>query len=93
MAHKTVAEAREKMQKSLLTFEEEIVHIRSGRASTGLVDAIEVDAYGQKMRLNQMASITVPEPRLITIQPWDKSMLGTIEKAIFQSPLACPCPN
>jgi ribosome recycling factor len=87
MQHKLVTEAREKMQKSLETFQEEIVHIRTGRATSGLVDAIEVDAYGQKMRLNQMASINVPEPRLISIQPWDKGMIGPIEKAIMQSPL------
>ena len=87
MQHKVVTEAREKMKKSLENFQEEIVHIRSGRASTGLVDAIEVDAYGQRMRLNQLASVSVPEPRLISIQPWDKGMIGAIEKAIMQSPL------
>lgn len=87
MQHQLVTEARDKMKKSLETFQEEILHIRSGRASTGLVDALEVEAYGQKMRLNQMASVTVPEPRLISIQPWDKGMIGPIEKAIMQSPL------
>ena len=87
MQHKVVAEARSKMQKSLENFQTEIVHIRSGRASTGLVDAIEVDAYGQRMRLNQLASVSVPESRLISIQPWDKGMIGPIEKAIMQSPL------
>ncbi len=87
MQHKIVAEARDKMHKSLENFQEEILHIRSGRASTGLVDAIEVEAYGQRMRLNQLASVSVPEPRLISIQPWDKGMIGPIEKAIMQSPL------
>jgi ribosome recycling factor len=87
MQHKVVTEARSKMQKSLENFQEEIVHIRSGRASTGLVDALEVEAYGQRMRLNQLASVSVPEPRLISIQPWDKGMIGPIEKAIMQSPL------
>lgn len=87
MQHQLVTEARDKMKKSLETFQEEILHIRSGRASTGLVDALEVEAYGQKMRLNQMASVTVPEPRLISIQPWDKGMIGPIERAIMQSPL------
>ena len=87
MQHKIVTEAREKMQKSVETFQDEIVHIRTGRASSGLVDAIEVDAYGQKMRMNQIASISVPEPRTITIQPWDQGMSGPIEKAILQSPL------
>lgn len=87
MQHKIVTEAREKMKKSLDTFQNEILHIRTGRASTGLVDALEVEAYGQRMRLNQIASVSVPEPRLINIQPWDKGMIGAIEKAILQSPL------
>jgi len=85
--HKLVTEAREKMKKSMDTFQEEILHIRTGRASTGLVDALEVDAYGSKMKLNQVASVSVPEPRTITIQPWDKGTIGAIEKAILQSPL------
>lgn len=87
MKHQALSEARDKMDKSLKTFEEEIMHIRTGRASTGLVDSIEVDAYGQKMRLNELATTSVPEARLITIQPWDKGNLQAIERAIQESPL------
>ncbi len=85
--HKLVAEARDKMTKCLGSFENEIVHIRTGRASTGLVDSLEIDAYGQKMKLNQMASTSAPEARSILIQPWDKGMIGPIEKAIMAANL------
>lgn len=85
--HKLVKEARDKMVKCLKSFEDEIVHIRTGRASTGLVDGLEVEAYGQRMKLNQMATTSAPEPRTITIQPWDKGMIGPIEKAILAANL------
>jgi len=85
--HTLVKEAREKMTKCLKSFEDEIIHIRTGRASTGLVDTLEVDAYGQRMKLNQMATTSAPEPRTITIQPWDKGMIGAIEKAIMAANL------
>jgi ribosome recycling factor len=85
--HKLTQEARNKMTKCLKTFEDEIVHIRTGRASTGLVDSIEIDAYGQRMKLNQMATTSAPEPRAILIQPWDKGMIGPIEKAILAANL------
>ena len=80
-------EAREKMQKSLDAFKVELTHIRTGRASIGLLDNIEVDAYGSKMKLSQVGTITAPEPRLLVIAPWDKSQLHAIEKAIMASPL------
>ena len=87
MEHEALSEAREKMDKSLVAFQNEISHIRTGRASTGLVDSIEVEVYGQKMKINEIATTAVPEPRMITIQPWDKSNLATIERAVSQSPL------
>jgi len=87
MRHEALDEAREKMQKSVETFQDEIMHIRTGRATTGLVDAIEVDVYGSRMRVTELASTTVPEARMLTIQPWDKSNIGPIEKAIMNSPL------
>ena len=80
-------EARAKMEKTLEAFQQELAHIRTGRASVGLLDTIEVDAYGSKMKLNQIASITAPEARLLVIQPWDKSQMSAIEKAILASPL------
>ncbi len=87
MEHEALKEAHEKMDKSLVSFQNEISHIRTGRASTGLVDSIEVEVYGQKMKINELATTAVPEPRMITIQPWDKSNVATIEKAVLKSPL------
>ena len=85
--HKLTKEARDKMTKCLKSFEDEIIHIRTGRASTGLVDSVEVDAYGQKMKLNQMATTSAPEARTIAIQPWDKGTIPAIEKAILAANL------
>jgi ribosome recycling factor len=87
MPHALVREAREKMQKSLESFKQELTHIRTGRASVGLLDAIEVDAYGTRMKINQLGNITAPEPRLLVVAPWDKTQLHAIEKAIMASPL------
>ncbi|HIA47377.1 MAG TPA: ribosome recycling factor [Candidatus Hydrogenedentes bacterium] len=87
MEHEALLEAEEKMGKSLESFQQEISHIRTGRASTGLLDGIEVETYGSKMPLNQLATISAPEARLLTIQPWDKSQIEPIEKAILASPL------
>jgi len=80
-------EAKEKMHKSLESFKQELTHIRTGRASVGLLDTIEVEVYGTRMKLNQLANITAPEPRLIAIAPWDRTQLGAVEKAILASPL------
>ena len=87
MEHEALKEAREKMDKSLVAFQNEISHIRTGRASTGLVDSIEGEVYGQKMKINELATTAVPEARMITIQPWDKSNVAMIEKAVLKSPL------
>ena len=87
MSHPAVKEARAKMQKSVDAFSQEMAHIRSGRASVGLVDPIEVDAYGGKMKINQLANVTAPEPRLLLITPWDKGLIGAIQKAIMASAL------
>lgn len=87
MEHEELLEADDKMAKSLQAFSQEILHIRTGRASTGLLDGIEVESYGAKMKLNQMATVNAPEARMLTVQPWDKSQISTIEKAIMESPL------
>lgn len=81
------AKARDKMQKSVDAVKNEIVRIRTGKATTALVDGIKVDCYGSKVPLKQVANIGVPEARLLLIQPWDKNLLPEIEKAIFQSDL------
>jgi len=80
-----IFEMSEKMEKSVVTFRNELAKIRTGRASLALLDDISVDAYGSNMPLNQVATLTIPESRLIAIQPWDVQMLGAIEKAILKS--------
>jgi len=80
-------ECKEKMQKSTEHIRHELAKIRTGRASTALLDGIKVDYYGNPTPLNQIANITVPEARLLVIQPWEKNMLPVIEKAIFASDL------
>ncbi len=87
MVDAIVRETRSKMEKCVAAFQQELMHIRTGRASTGLLDAIEVEVYGTKMKLNQLGSITAPEARLLVVQPWDRTQMQAIEKAIQASPL------
>jgi ribosome recycling factor len=82
-----VENSKNRMVKSLGVFESELTRIRTGRASTSLVDHIRVDYYGTLTPLNQLATIAVPEIRTILIQPWDIGALSAIEKAIMQSDL------
>jgi len=77
----------ESMEKSIVAFKNELNRIRTGRASLSILDDIRVDYYGTITPLNQMASLSVPESRLITIQPWDVSIIKEIEKAILKSDL------
>ena len=77
----------EKMQKSLRNLEEEYASIRAGRANPHVLDRIRVDYYGTPTALNQVANVSVPEPRMIQIQPWEASLLKEIEKAILVSDL------
>jgi ribosome recycling factor len=79
------AEAR--MEKAVESTQQELAQIRTGKASPALLDTIKVSYYGSMVPLKQAASINTPEPRLITIQPWDKSLIGEIEKAILKSDL------
>lgn len=80
-------ELEEKWQKAIAAFNEELARIRTGRAAPSLLDKILVDYYGTPTPVPQMASVSVPEPRLLTIQPWDQSSLALIEKAIQTSDL------
>lgn len=80
--------ADEKMKKSLSALENDFNSLRTGRASASLFDKIKVNYYGQATPLSQVASISVPEARLVVIQPWDKSLLSEIEKAIQKSELS-----
>ena len=80
-------ETRENMGKTVEALKRELQRIRTGRASLSVLDGIKVDYYGTPTPLNQMATLAVPESRLITIQPWDASVIKDIEKAILKSDL------
>ena len=76
------AHARTKMEKVLADYQVEVTHFRTGRASIGLLDSVRVDYFGTPTPLNQVAQLHVPEPALLTIQPWDNTIIGAIEKGI-----------
>src|SRR5438046_4209801 len=80
-------DAERRMQKAVETLKQDINAIRTGRASAALVERITVDYYGTPTPINQVASISVPEARLLQIQPWDRTLLTDIEKAIQRSDL------
>ena len=79
--------AKTRMEKVLSDLQHEMASIRTGRASVGLMDSVRVDYYGTPTPLNQVATLHVPEPSLITVQPWDVSQIGAIEKAIRSADL------
>ena len=87
MATDVLSEAEDKMKKAVEVLTKDLASIRTGRASTALVDRLQVEYYGTPTPLNQLASVSVPEPRLLVIQPWDKTALSAIEKAILKSDL------
>jgi len=87
MAKQVISETKNKMEKAIQVYTRELASIRAGRASASLLDKLTVDYYGAPTPVNQMASISVPEARLLVIQPYDKSILGDIEKAILKSDL------
>ena len=76
-----------RMDKTIEALKHEFASIRTGRASTALLDKVMVDYYGTPSPINQVANVTAPEPRLILVKPWEKSMIGPIEKAVLQSDL------
>ncbi len=87
MIDKTLSEMGQKNDKTAEALEKEFKKMRTGRASTSILDGIKVECYGTQMPLNQIASISSPESRLLTIQPWDQSVIGDIEKSILKSGL------
>ena len=87
MDEKSLKETEAKMEKSLASLKTDLNKVRTGRASLSLFDDIRVDYYGTPTPLSQVATMSVPEPRLITIQPWDTSVTAEIEKAILKSEL------
>jgi ribosome recycling factor len=82
-----MAEASDKMERTLEALVEDLRAIRTGRASPALLERIVVEYYGTMTPLNQVSTISVPEPRMLTIRPWESSMIGAIEKAILKSEL------
>ncbi|MDR2494941.1 MAG: ribosome recycling factor [Spirochaetaceae bacterium] len=86
--HTVLSESEERMKKTLASLKDGFGSLRTGRASSSLFDKMKIDCYGSKTPLNQVANITIPEARLIVIQPWDKALIGEIEKAIRSSELS-----
>jgi ribosome recycling factor len=85
MSSETLSAAEHKMVRAVEVLERDLQGIRTGRASTQIVEHILADAYGSPMAINQLAGISVPESHQIVIQPWDRGVLGAIEKAIIKS--------
>lgn len=87
MKEEILSELRQKMDKTIEALKKDLNKIRTGRASTALLDGIRVNCYETAMPLDQISSLSVPESRLITIKPWDQSIIGEIEKSILKSEL------
>jgi ribosome recycling factor len=87
MKEEILSELRQKMEKTVEALKKDLNKIRTGRASIALLDGIKVNAYETQMPLDQVAALSVPESRLITIKPWDQSIIGEIEKSILKSEL------
>lgn len=83
----TVPDAQKRMEDALDAIRREFATVRTGKATPALLDTVRVDAYGSKMPLNQVASINAPEPSLIVVQPFDKTLIGDIERAIMTADL------
>ncbi len=83
----TVEDAKQRMEAALEAIRRDFGTVRTGKASTALLDTVRVDAYGSKMPLNQVATINTPEPSLLVVQPFDKTLIGDIERAILTANL------
>ncbi|HEV2514884.1 MAG TPA: ribosome recycling factor [Devosia sp.] len=78
---------KDRMQKSIVSLRDELAGLRTGRASASLLEPVTVEAYGGRMPLNQVATVTVPEARMLSVQVWDRTLAGAVEKAIRNSGL------
>lgn len=85
--HAEVKQAKELMEKAVEAVRREFAGVRTGKASPALLEGLRVEAYGSALPLNQVATIAAPDPRLLTVQPWDRSLLGAVERAIKSSEL------
>lgn len=83
----SVKQAKQAMDKAVDAVKREFATVRTGKATTALLDLVRVEAYGGEMPINQVASVAAPEPKLLTVQPWDRSLLKAVEKAILASDL------
>lgn len=83
----TRRDAQSHMDNAVDAMRREFAGVRTGKASPALLDTVRADAYGSKMSINQLATVSVPEPRLLLVQPWDKGLLSVVEKAIRSSEL------
>src|SRR5205823_8462268 len=86
-AQETLRDAEQKMKGAVVHAQDELASLRSGRANPKLLDRVQVDYYGTRVPLNQLASMPVPEPRLLVIQPFDRGAIAAMEKAIMTSDL------
>jgi len=82
-----IRQAKQAMDKAVEAVKREFATVRTGKATTSLLDLVKVEAYGSEMPLNQVASVAAPEPKLLTVQPWDKTLIKAVEKAILASDL------
>jgi ribosome recycling factor len=82
-----LADIKRRMQGSTQSLKSDLASLRTGRASASILDPVEIDAYGSKMPLSQVATVSVPEPRLLSVQVWDRGMVQAVEKAIRESSL------
>lgn len=85
MIDEVLSDARSAMEKAIKALKKEMTKVRTGRASTALLDDVKVEYYGVLTPLSQVATLSVPEARLITVQPWEKNLISAIEKAIFKA--------
>lgn len=86
-ANYNLNDLKTRMQKTIASLKDELGGLRTGRASASLLEPVTVDAYGSRMPLNQVATVTVPEPRMLSVQVWDRGMANAVEKAIRDSGL------
>ena len=82
-----IKDLKRRMEGAVASFKSDIAALRTGRASANVLDPVSVEAYGSRMALNQVANITVPEPRMLSVNVWDKSMVGAVDRAIRESNL------
>jgi ribosome recycling factor len=87
MKQDVLDKARERMDNAVESIRRELARVRTGKAALSLLEAIKVECYGSSLPVNQVATIAIPEPRLMVIQPWDRSLLPDVEKAILKSEL------